>query len=176
MITSRQILNQIEQYSDTKNVSGHAVVIYENPTSSDVLEISKSTKSSPKEVRFIANPDTHKIYIWDAYLAIHRDILKQTGLKPSSWDVPILFGEASITGNSLTFKHSDAMKMWISMVTGPVPVSARPQDISHIPRKDNWLVKYVNADWSWADRSINGLNTFMKQQSQVLNNWVKEDK
>jgi hypothetical protein len=175
MITSKQIINQLEQYSDTKNVAGHPVIIYENPTSSDILEISKSTKSSPKEVRFIADPDTHKIYIWDAYLAIHRDILKQIGLKPSSWEVPILFGEATISGTTLIYKYSDSMKMWVEMVTGPVPVSARPQDINHEPRKDNWLVKYVNSDWSWADRYINGLSNFMRQQIQVLNNWINKN-
>jgi hypothetical protein len=42
VITSKQILNQLEQYSDTKKVSGHSVIIYENPISSDILEISKS--------------------------------------------------------------------------------------------------------------------------------------
>jgi hypothetical protein len=181
MITSKQLLKQIEQYSDTKNVSGHAVIIFENPTSSDILEISKTTKSSPKEVRFIADAKTRKVYVWDAYLAIHREILKQINVKYSAMAPPYsMIGEATINGNKLNFKKSDALGNWMDISLGPIPKSLTPQ------QKLNWdtdrsnanneIRNYVNFDWSFADRYINGLNSYLKQQSQLLNDWLKKER
>ena len=175
MITSKFILNQIEQYSDTKNIAGHPVIIYENPTSSDIMEISKSIKAPSKEVRFIADSKTSKVYIWNAYLAIHRDILKQLNLTYSCETFPyILFGEAIINGNKLNFKTSDTLDNWVENAVGPPPRSLQPQQklTWGKDRANQTIVKYFNFNWTFADKYVNGLNRYLKLQSSILAEWI----
>ena len=72
MITSNQITKLSEKYLTSGTVRGQHVIVYENPTSSDFVQMNRFSKS--KKFRFIANGDTKKFYVWDAYLATHDDV------------------------------------------------------------------------------------------------------
>ena len=69
MITSKLILSISEKYFDSKNVSGHNLEIYENPTPDEIVLASKITKKElgTGEIRFFADNTTKKVFAFDAY-------------------------------------------------------------------------------------------------------------
>jgi hypothetical protein len=94
MITSKQIFNLLEDYAMLVNLPGGKVPIYENPTTSDYSDIKKSTirfYRKLESIRFIADIENEKVWVWDAYLATHNDIdpkvLSSIGKSSSSPDI-----------------------------------------------------------------------------------------
>ena len=73
MITAKRILKIYESWIKSVSVFGDTVHIYENPDSSDLIKLNK--ESGLKKFRFISDDKEHKLYVWDAELAVHSDIL-----------------------------------------------------------------------------------------------------
>jgi hypothetical protein len=71
VITSKQILNIIETYLTTKNISSNDVVFYVNPSSSDYAEL---YKTGPY-IRFLVDSrPPQKVYVWNGYITSHSQV------------------------------------------------------------------------------------------------------
>lgn len=83
MVTSKYILNIIEQWDRLlKTGSSISTNIYSNPDKSDLKEINSNFQlslNSQKEIRFIADARSQKVYVWDSSLAVHADVSKSLG-------------------------------------------------------------------------------------------------
>ena len=75
MITSKSIIDICEVYFDTKNVYGHDILIFKNPTYDDYKTLNKSLNSR-KDIRVLGNSKTTQFFVWDGYSASHDDIIK----------------------------------------------------------------------------------------------------
>jgi hypothetical protein len=97
---------------------GGKVPVYENPTTSDYSDIKKSTirfYRKLESVRFIADIESEKVWVWDAYLATHDDvdpkILSSIGKSSSSPD--IVSGDVDTSGK-ITSKSNQVDKLtWL---------------------------------------------------------------
>ena len=71
-------------YVNSKRLgSNEELVVYENPTSSDIKEIVKDsigTESKGQELRFSIDGLGKKVYAWDAYCGAHPDAENLVGL------------------------------------------------------------------------------------------------
>jgi len=122
MITSKQIFNLLEDYAMLVGLPGGKVPVYENPTTSDYLDIKKSTirfYRKLESIRFIADIENEKVWVWDAYLATHDDI-----------DPKIL----TSIGKSISSPD---------IVSGEVDPSGKISSESSIINKLTWLRKYL---------------------------------
>jgi hypothetical protein len=105
MITSKQILSYLEDYSTIGKVRGIAFAIYENPTKADFLSLQKEAKDQNKKVeniRYIANAKTKTIYVFNAEFAIHKEAKDILGLPIDPLLAPhILNGEAKLRSSQM---------------------------------------------------------------------------
>ena len=105
MITAKQILKIYESWLKSTSVFGKTVHIYENPDSSDLIKLSK--ESVLKKFRFIADDKEHKIYVWDAELAAHSDILGTLHLRIDPGERShISLGSCKMSGGKLVIDMS----------------------------------------------------------------------
>ena len=112
MITTKTILNKLldEKYVSSKKTSTGYIEIFENPTNEEILDIAKSTKPGELPgVRFVANAESEKLYIANAWASIHSDILKLLHL-PEDYTTPdVICGVADInsSGNLIVISLYD---------------------------------------------------------------------
>ena len=158
-----------EEYFTVGKVKGNLVTIYKNPTSDDIKEIVKTTDKSnrPIQVRFFADWKNKNFYIWDGYIAIHKEIFKLNLLSvPYSADFTFI-GVAEVKNNTLEFLSSDSIKEFINMVL-----------LSDTPKKkkiDNWLVKFFKLNWSWSYKYMTKFENFIEDNRKILDKWIETD-
>lgn len=109
MITSQQILRLSEEWlmsipSPFKKDS--SVDIYVNPSSSDILELKKSTSYY---VRFIADSKSKRLYVWNGESLLHSQVAKHLSLDRRINSIPdqTLIGTADIRSGKLYARYSD---------------------------------------------------------------------
>ena len=169
MITSKQIIEISEEYNTRKNISGRDVVIYKNPTVSDLKEIQKlSVLQDMPEVRFVINRNDKGVYIWDSYLANHDQVY---GVLHLDWfhrdtDLNVLFGHAYIKGNRLVPSSSDLRGMFYYVISWIYSKN-------NVEQNSKRLETFFGYDWSFADRYIVGFNSYLKQ---VKSEWTSQGK
>lgn len=108
MITSKQI---IETFVGSGIAYGETINIYENPSSSDFLSLSKEAKSNNRkleDIRFIVNAKKQVVYVADAEICTHEDIRRIMSL-PLMWnriiDYWLIDGLARKTGGGAKIRH-----------------------------------------------------------------------
>jgi hypothetical protein len=116
----------MDNYFTTRNVCGNDVVIYNNPT---YRELSSIAINDTKEIRFLANALTQDIYAWNAFFAIHSDIVKAVNLDKERKKLYVLHGHATVLDG-------------ITKVT------------SIMPNGIKWNKLYA---WSWLDKYLIGV-------------------
>ena len=131
MITSKQILEEIIGYV------GKAV-IYENPTSSDFLELYKASRS--KIARFIIDNNRKKAYVWDAELTLHGLVTGQFGIpvrKPTFQG--LLYGYGPMRSGKVFMSNADDLDDMLRLFTIEDKV---------------YLRNLVKINWRWAYKYI----------------------
>jgi hypothetical protein len=121
--------------------------IYVNPTKADYAEIYKEGKHT--EIKFIAIMETKKVYVWDAFYAIHETVAGQLGLG-NNWDLnPEIFtGTAVISSGKATMGVTDRFD-FLKLAKDAAKVG-----------QDGWsgavnaLATQLQMDWSWLDRYV----------------------
>ena len=136
MITSNQIL---EIFTGSGTSYGRSINIYENPTSSDFLLLSKEAKADNRKldsIRFIANAKSpQKVYVADADICTHENMRRILKL-PLMWssrtrDYWLIDGLAVKTSSGAKF---DRCMLYV----------------------ENFVY-----DWSFADRYISGFSNYL---------------
>lgn len=157
MITSNQILKICESWDKRVLVRGKLVDVYENPDNSDIRKIYRDIDGKLKLTRFIADVKTKKVYVWDGGLAIHRDIFSPLGFTYSAFST--ILGEADIVSGKLIFHSSDSTEAFWGMYMYAIEKKGKA---------DKSLTDYFKADWSWVDRYISGVGSYMGKKRDLL--------
>jgi hypothetical protein len=153
MIIAKQIINLYEKYSAIGSIRGHAVTVYENPTSSDYINMRDETrKVYPHEnppykitdVRFIADAKDQKFYVVDATLAEHSTLRRLTKIPTTGYIPYLLEGIASLSNGKLNART----------------VFPYTRD----------KTKFFSYNWSFVDKYINGFSAVL-DSSEVLSHF-----
>ena len=147
MITSQFIIALSEKYSDSVNISGHNVIIFENPNKDDLVEVIKNNQY--QEIRFLAKADTPQTcYIWNAGYSLHYAIRKHLNFPIDNETTPgIVDGEASVLGGVV--KNAK-----IIYLTEFLRAAGNANSYGKDARK--LLRKMMSYNWSWLDKYIPG--------------------
>lgn len=133
MITSSHILKISEDHLK----SFRKVDIFVNPGSSDYKEMYKN--SPYKTVRFFANNDNKKVYVWDAYRLIHHEIESNLGLTAKISYGWVIAGGADLSGGKAVMTGSDILEgSLVNISRGWMP---------EIEKK--YLQVVLGINWSW---------------------------
>lgn len=117
-------------YGGFKGRWGDYIEIFVNP---DKREMMDAADNRSKEVRFVADPVTKKVYIWNADSALHPEAMKRIN---SRWDwqrdVNLLVGTAEFSRGKLTLSYIDRLEFM------------SPED----------RAEHLRMDWRWVDKTI----------------------
>lgn len=81
----------VEEYETAFKINKEYIEIFSNPSRQEMRDLGDV-------IRFVAHGPTKKLYVWDAYLAMHNEILYRLGLT-KSWDkIDYLKGTAKSEG------------------------------------------------------------------------------
>jgi hypothetical protein len=140
----------VEEYFSSKKVPGGYLEIFENPTQSEVKEITKKhqEKRGIGEVRFTADAKLKKVYVWDSWVATHQEARNVIGIKDPPEDTPYLLnGTAYVEDN-----NKPKMMTWddFNFNINAVPFkNTKPGNVAYeflnsvFSYKWDWLEKYV---------------------------------
>lgn len=156
MISSKFILQQLESFSKTGRVFGRLVDVFENPTSSDLKELSKQAKDfqlNLTEVRYIADARKQKVFVFNSELAIHADIRMILGYSTEHYKTPhLLNGEARFQRgklSALSQRDLISKSFWY--------FSNHPSQVDKF-----YLEESLNYDWSWLEKYVVGIDSGIK--------------
>ena len=193
MITSKQILREI--WSSSPIISGHQVDVFENPSSSDIKELFMSIKGTEKQVRFFADFNKQKVFVWDAFIALHKEVLKTTRCytetKPTIMmgfgivgGGKIVLDDGVITGASVgvTFFDSgeelEGLSDLIDLLYGYYDGSLSNSEVKkkygeEISTQVNWLLEIFKYNWSFVDKYISGVKQSINKEKKRFEDWQK---
>ena len=149
MITSNKIVSICERFvSYAPAVVGKPVPVYENPNSSDYIYLYKYCED--KEIKFLADNLTKKVYVWEAY-ALHDSVSNTLGIlsRLRKEDPNLLTGDAKLVGGKAVMNGSDDFYYWMQ-------------------RRDTYKKKIqeiLKIDWSWVNTYVDCKNYMSKLKS-----------
>ena len=146
MITSKQIISISEDYLDSVNSGGRNIQIFVNPTPDDYKEL------NAKKVRFIADAKNKKIYVWNAYFAIHNAIAYKIGLEPRM-EVDLFSGESDYYSNKLYMKESSRVRNYV-------------KNRNDSSKEQKYLTNFFSQNWSWLDKYVDGAVQYVNDNKQ----------
>ena len=151
MITSKQILHLFEKYSDTFKIYNSPVEIFVNPTISEL----KSLKCG--RVRFIADPKSQEVYVWDAMQSAHYMV---AGKIQKEEDGGNFWGVATIESNSMVMIGSDSVEM-----------STKGSSPSFNSIK---LERIFSYKWKWLDKYVKGASAYLEDWRNSYKKKIKK--
>ena len=160
MITSNQII-QISERLLTRHTSGWSSVdIFENPDSSDIKELYQSDKSH--QVRFLADKDKKKVWVWSINHALHGEVSRVTGVYNSFnkiVPVGIFSGYGYIQGGKTVMENSDTLDLMLRVV--------KADKRKEMKSERDYLTDLLSDNWTWLSRYVDFSN-FAKKIKGVL--------
>lgn len=156
MITSKRILQLVEDYFDSKNVAGQLVTVFENPAKSEFRELERESRKSGggNILRFIADGNSKKMYVWDAYNARHVDVRKMLNLPPNFEDTPsILDGYLEVSGGSAKMFAWEDIQFYLAMYKN-----------KKSKKLDSYFSKVFMYRWTWMDKYADCSRFIFNQQ------------
>jgi hypothetical protein len=140
MITSNQIIKLLEKHLQSVNVFGGNVDVFINPDSSDYKELYQTSKY--KSIKFIADGQFNRLYVWNADKGMHREIIRQLGLETRFSRTDVLSGDAKLESGKLTMNDSDLLDNLYKKSVNRDKVSQKH------------LFAILDNDWSWVEHYI----------------------
>lgn len=168
MISSKFILQRLESFSKSGKVFGRSVDIFENPTSSDLKELSRQSKDFQRsllEVRYIADAKKQKVFVFDAELAIHADVRTILDYSTEHYKTSFLLnGEAKFQNGKLyTLPQRNLIsKSFFYFQNYPSQVDKL------------YLEEVLKYDWSWLEKYVIGIDSEIKTIKKTFGILVKK--
>ena len=129
MITARKILEEYETI--VRLGSYRRADVFVNPSRKEIM-------SCGDEIRFTADADKKKIYVWNGEFFIHDNVNPKIGYGEKWFNKPILTG--------------------LAKEDSPVYYAYESQELESLDlrREDkrNILIKILSSDWSWSNRYV----------------------
>lgn len=149
MIPSKYIIHLLEEFlTQGKGWQGSVGDIFVNPTSNDY---NKLHQDGAFILRFIADPNSKKVYVANADKLYHIEIARNANIL-SVFKSDALFGEAILNGTRAVMKKSDGLESRLTNLTAG--------DI-------DWLDYFFTRDWSWLNKYIDSNNYLDKIKKQL---------
>lgn len=133
-----------EKFLDAKTRGGNTVEVFVNPSKRDIKYAQDAQGSYSKNIRFIADGNTKSMYIWNAALELHSEMLswlQQQGHVSKSVrlynDPDVLSGE---------WNSNDQVELYYNANWGP-------EEMGNI---------LMDNDWTWINKKT-GFKTFDKE-------------
>jgi hypothetical protein len=136
-----KIDNLCEKFLDAKMRGGKTVEIFVNPSKRDIKYARDAEGAYSKNIRFIADGNTKKMYIWNAALELHAgmlDFLQQEG--HVARNVRLYNDPDVISGE---WNTSDQVELYYNANWGP-------EEMGNV---------IMDGDWSWINKKT-GFKTF----------------
>jgi hypothetical protein len=187
MITSKQIITLSEEWETSFTYGNHLIDIFVNPTSSDIKELFSKldVKINPKkEIRFIANAKTKKVYIWDASLVHHAEVSHKLGFShPGEYDglitsePPYIFdGFGYLSSGKIVGQNENGSISDIKIALNAKLISKGKKSKQNYWFIEEWISRF-NAifywDWSFIDRYVPGFSRNILTLKEQFLNWMK---
>ncbi len=140
-----------EKFLDAFIESGKTVEIFVNPSKRDIKSVQEAEGSSSKNVRFIADGNTKKIYTWNADLSLHGPMLywlQNNGYVSRSVK---LYNDPDVVSGE--WNSQDQIELYYNVNWGP-------EEMGNI---------ILDGDWGWVDKT--GFKDF---QRKLLTTVAKE--
>jgi hypothetical protein len=156
MITSKQIINLTEKYLKGKQYYGNFVDILENPSNREVVDLfGKKVPEFLKDIRFIADAETKKVYVWNSELATHNMVQNDVGY-PNVNDKPnIILGTGKVSGGKPTITEWDFSRYFASK------------------KNLDFLGKIFSYKWDWLSVYVNNMKEFLSTEEEKYLKLVK---
>lgn len=151
-ITASNVNLLCEEYFHMKRIRSQAVEIYVNP-SFDELKLAASKKRN--RVRFTANALEKKVFVWDAMLAIHYDVLPLLGNDYIDTRPNILGGLVELSGNSAVMVGWDNFHHLMDVMSS-----------SNKSNVVQFLKKLFSYDWTWLNRYFRASEYIEKRKDE----------
>ena len=143
MITAERILDFLEKKLTPVIEYKKEVNRFENPDDSDLEEL---RTLGVKEVGFIANARTKKVFVWDSTLAIptelSKDLVGVSGYNLNK-STDVIFGTAGLSSTGLFLRDR------------------RDITVSSLVKNFN---RTFDKKWSWVDKYLSGFSSILKQK------------
>lgn len=140
--TPTKIDKLCEKFLDATQRGGNTVEIFVNPSKRDIGYARKAEGAYSGNIRFIADGDNKKMYIWNAALMLHADMLRflqdsgHVGRNVRLYNDPdVISGE---------WNTSDQVELYYNANWGP-------EEMGNV---------IMDGDWSWVAKKASGLKTF----------------
>lgn len=153
LITSNQIIKLSEEWLmsiPSPFKSEFPIDIYVNPSSSDLIELKKSTTYY---VRFIADSRNKKLYVWNGETLLHAQVARHLNLNRRIESIPdqTLIGTADIRSGRLYARYSDYLYSMLKDLnrykSDATPGSYIQKQLNYfLTLKDefNWMIHYMD--------------------------------
>jgi hypothetical protein len=176
MITSKRIIQLVEEwFRDVKNGNISASV-YVNPGSSDIRELYKRAELANRAgfpaIRFIADSRSpQKVYVWDAYYAYHDDVSKVLGFsRPNEHldEPPFVYdGYGKIVSGKLVGNDTYATTLNIDKLLDSLESNnGRHFSDKQIKDRIDILRTIFSCNWMFIDRYIPGFSKIIEKRKQ----------
>lgn len=150
MITSKQIITLSEEYVKTVKSYSNSFPVFENPSAKEIAEACKQSKAQwgTSNIRFFADNNSKKVYIWDAYYSIHIGVARSLDFSDRciNHDPTLFFGSAKVDSGRAIIEDSDEIR------AEQVNLAGSHQDIRD--KGGLFFKRFFAINWSWVDRYI----------------------
>ena len=155
MITAKYIIDIYEEWIKSGKSGRILFSVYQNPGSSDFLDMIKIRKERGSEfpvIRFVADAKYKNVYVSDAYLATHEDICKVLGFSLDAIKTPWLYyGVGSLKDGSAKANRGGVLDMTIRSV-----------DFKLRPDLKNWCESTLSYKWTFVDKYLPGFSSVVE--------------
>lgn len=141
----------VEKFIHGFTRSGNTVEVFVNPSSRDIKAARSAEGTYSKNLRFIADGNTKKIYAWNAALCLHSDMLSELKNNNFVSRSVQLYNDPDVTSGE--WNSNDEVELYYNVNWGPAEMG-------------NVI---LDGDWSWVDKT--GFKNFQKK---LLTTVVKE--
>lgn len=160
MITSQNINYLCEEYFHMKRIRSHAVDVYVNPTLDEIKSVASKKRN---RIRFTANVLEKKLFIWDAMLAIHYDVLPILGSDYIDTKPNILGGIVELHGNTAVMIGWDNFYHLMDVLNS-----------SNRSNVEQFLLKLFSYDWTWLEKYFQA-SKYLAERKQEFENALHVD-
>jgi hypothetical protein len=147
MITSKQIDKLFERFLTRHSSGWSSVDIFENPDSSDIKELYQSDKNH--QVRFLADKDKKKVWVWNINSALHGEVSRVTGVYNSfNKIVPfgLFSGDGYIQNGKTVMRNSDSLDLMLRVV--------KADKNKEMVNEREYLNDILSDSWTWLSRYV----------------------
>jgi len=131
----QQIDAVLEKFIHGFSRGGKIVEVFVNPSKRDIKSARDAEGSYSKNLRFIADGNTKKVYAWNAALCLHADMLTELQNEGFINKSTKLYHDPDVTSGE--WNSSDEIELYYNVRWGP-------EEMGNV---------ILDGDWSWVDKT-----------------------